>query len=142
MAVKKILLAYDTSDGSRKALNWTVEFARQNEVEVHVVTVIDSNGMITLEAGQQAVDIGLAREQYLHSLNEAVEPFCSGYACTVRKQVLEGNPTEEMLHYAEKENVDLVICGTQGMGTFSALLLGSVAHKLVTYAKCPVLVIK
>jgi len=38
----KIVLALDGSDGSNKALDWTINFAKSNSAQVHVVTVIDS----------------------------------------------------------------------------------------------------
>lgn len=44
--------------------------------------------------------------------------------------------------YAEKENVDLIVVGTRGRSGFKRLLLGSIASGVVTYAHCPVLVVK
>jgi nucleotide-binding universal stress UspA family protein len=46
------------------------------------------------------------------------------------------------LEYAEKENIDLIVLGTKGRSGFKKLLLGSVASGVVTYAHCPVLVVK
>ena len=45
----KIVLALDGSDGSNKALDWTVNFAKSNSAEVHVITVLESSNIITLE---------------------------------------------------------------------------------------------
>ena len=47
-----------------------------------------------------------------------------------------------ILGFAEKENIDLIVIGTRGRSGFKKLLLGSVASGVVTYAHCPVLVIK
>ena len=44
--------------------------------------------------------------------------------------------------YAEKENVDLIVIGTTGKTGFKRILLGSVALGVITYATCPVLVVK
>ena len=44
--------------------------------------------------------------------------------------------------YAEHENTDLIIIGTRGRSGFKRMLLGSVASGVVTYAHCPVLVVK
>jgi K+-sensing histidine kinase KdpD len=47
-----------------------------------------------------------------------------------------------LLEYAEKENIDLIVVGTRGRSGFKKLLLGSIASGVVTYAHCPVLVVK
>jgi nucleotide-binding universal stress UspA family protein len=47
-----------------------------------------------------------------------------------------------IVDYAEKENVDLIVIGTRGKTGFKRILLGSVALGVVTYATCPVLVVK
>ena len=49
---------------------------------------------------------------------------------------------EIVSHYAESNNIDLIVIGTRGKSGFKKLLLGSVASGVVTYAHCPVLVIK
>lgn len=48
----------------------------------------------------------------------------------------------EILQYAEKEKIELIVIGTRGKSGFKKLLLGSTASGVVTYANCPVLVTK
>jgi nucleotide-binding universal stress UspA family protein len=47
-----------------------------------------------------------------------------------------------MLDYAEEQNIKLIIVDTSGRSGIKKMLLGSVASGLVTYAACPVLVVK
>jgi nucleotide-binding universal stress UspA family protein len=47
-----------------------------------------------------------------------------------------------IVDYAERENVDLIVIGSRGRTGFKKMLLGSVASDVVTYAHCPVLVVK
>jgi nucleotide-binding universal stress UspA family protein len=47
-----------------------------------------------------------------------------------------------ILEFAEEQNVDLIVVGTKGRTGFKKLLLGSTATSVVTYAHCPVLVVK
>ena len=47
-----------------------------------------------------------------------------------------------IVDYAERENVDLIVIGTRGRTGFKKILLGSVASDVVTYAHCPVLIVK
>jgi nucleotide-binding universal stress UspA family protein len=48
----------------------------------------------------------------------------------------------EIVDYAERENIDLIVIGTRGRSGLKKMLLGSVASGVVTYASCPVLVVK
>ena len=47
-----------------------------------------------------------------------------------------------IVDYAERENIDLIVIGTRGRTGIKQLLLGSVASDVVTYAHCPVMVVK
>jgi len=46
----------------------------------------------------------------------------------------------EIIEFADKEKVDLIILGTRGRTGFKKLLLGSVAEGVVTHSSCPVMV--
>jgi nucleotide-binding universal stress UspA family protein len=47
-----------------------------------------------------------------------------------------------IVEYAEREKIDLIVIGTRGRSGFKKLLLGSVPSGVVTYATCPVMVVK
>lgn len=47
-----------------------------------------------------------------------------------------------IVNNAENTNVNLIVVGTRGRSGFKRLLLGSIASDVVTYAHCPVLVVK
>jgi nucleotide-binding universal stress UspA family protein len=49
---------------------------------------------------------------------------------------------DEVVDYAESNNIGLIVVGTRGRSGFKKLLLGSVASYIVTYAHCPVMVVK
>lgn len=47
-----------------------------------------------------------------------------------------------IIEYAEEQHVDLIVMGTRGKSGLKKLLLGSIASAVVTYAGCPVMVVK
>jgi len=47
-----------------------------------------------------------------------------------------------IVEYAENKNINLIVVSTRGISGFKKLLLGSIASGIVTYAHCPVLVVK
>jgi nucleotide-binding universal stress UspA family protein len=56
--------------------------------------------------------------------------------------VLEGNPSHEIIEFADNNNIDLIIMGTLGKTGFDRFLLGSVAEKVTRNSKVPVLVVR
>ena len=52
------------------------------------------------------------------------------------------NTAEALLDYADQNGIELIVTGSRGESGFTRLLLGSIAQKLVTYAKVPVVVVK
>jgi len=56
----------------------------------------------------------------------------------VTRVVTTGDPAYEVIQYAGKNNVDLIMMPTHGHGKFRSLLLGSVAAKVLHDAHCPV----
>ena len=49
---------------------------------------------------------------------------------------------KEIVDYAEKNRIDMIVIGSRGLSGIKKMLLGSVAGGVVTYAHCPVLVVK
>ncbi|MDR3564319.1 MAG: universal stress protein [Negativicutes bacterium] len=138
MALTKVILAYDGSEYSQKALEWLMNFAEQTTILTVIVKVLElpydlESGM---EAGVKSIRKGL-KEQ----LEKVVFAFTEK-GISAKAILLEGEAASQLIKYAKKERADLIICGTRGLGGFESLLLGSVAHKLVTYSPVPVLVIK
>ena len=52
------------------------------------------------------------------------------------------NTAGGIVDYAEDKGIDLIVIGTRGKSGFKKILLGSVASKVVTYAHCPIMVVK
>lgn len=53
-----------------------------------------------------------------------------------------GNPAATIIDVAEKNECDLIIMCTHGMGTMKRFLLGSVTNKVVHHAHIPVLIVR
>lgn len=73
----------------------------------------------------------------LHKVSQAI----GAEGMTVHTVVLRGDPGRELVNFASRANVDLVVSGTHGYGFFNRLVLGSVATCLVRGAPCSVLVV-
>ncbi len=60
---------------------------------------------------------------------------------TAKSVMAEGDAADEILSYAKKNNVDLIVMSTHGSSGVARWLLGSVADRVVRHSVCPVLVI-
>lgn len=56
--------------------------------------------------------------------------------------LLFGSPAEEIINFAEKEAIDLIVIGDRGLGSVSRFFLGSVSNNVSRHASCPVLIVK
>lgn len=68
----------------------------------------------------------------------------AGRAANVRVEsvVLRGSPADEIISFAEREDIDLIVMGTQGRTGIKKFLLGSVAENVVRHSKKAVLVVR
>ena len=48
----------------------------------------------------------------------------------IEATVIEGDPSERIINYAKDHDVDIIVIGSRGLGTFKGLLLGSVSNKV------------
>ncbi len=135
---KNILIAADGSDNSLRATQQAAGIASLLDgVKVEIVSVIaidvysdmvydpieahgEAQREIIKDASQILTDAGVDHEIVL----------------------LHGRPADEIIRYAEESGTDLLVIGSRGLGALREFALGSVSHKVLTHAKCPVLVVK
>ena len=52
------------------------------------------------------------------------------------------SPAIEIVDYARKNGIDLIVMGTHGRGAIAHFFMGSVAERVVRMAPCPVLTVR
>ncbi len=137
-----ILVAYDGSDNSKRALNVAIELASKYSAKLDVVEVVDST--IFAGAGIAPVPAEVIESVYNKAKGDVEEAKKQAASKGVNAEgvVLEGEPAGAILDYATKNKVDLIVTGSRGLSTFKRILLGSVSTRIVQEAKIPVLVVK
>ncbi|WP_027389755.1 universal stress protein [Chrysiogenes arsenatis] len=141
---KKILLPVDMSDFSlqvaEEAVNFAEKVGAQEIIILSVVNVVNySQSYINaIDFDQMNSTIQRHFSKELDKLTESLK----GKKIPVRSLILEGNPYAEIVDYAEKNDVDLIIIGSHGYTGIDRFLLGSVAERVVRKAKCPVLTVR
>jgi nucleotide-binding universal stress UspA family protein len=57
-------------------------------------------------------------------------------------EVLSGDPSRQLLRYAERDHPDLMVMTTHGRGGVSRWFFGSVADRLLTATETPLLLVR
>ena len=138
---KKIVVAYDGSPDSEKALTLAATLAKALFANVVLVSVVDLTHQMNDEVGNVEAALAVFRRGREHAL-EVGKAHAEALGVTANGVVLEGNPPEEIIKYAHEEKARMIVVGTRGRGGFQRLMLGSTAQALVTYADIPVVVAK
>src|SRR5919198_1664247 len=140
----KILVAADGSEASMDAADYAIEIARKYDSELIALYVILSD--ITI-FGQNLpphiIEIKQQAQQHLDKVKQKLSDQGCDDKVQMRTEIISSATTVGgIVNFAEKEDIDLIAIGTRGRSGFKKLLLGSVASGVVTYAHCPVMVVK
>lgn len=139
--INKILLPTDGSEHSKKALNYTIEFALKFNADVVLVYVYDLPGeALGLTSGNQDIENSL--RLYGDDLLKEYKNILESKDIKTRTLLLKGDTGEAISEISVDENCDIVIMGIRGLSTFKSLILGSASDYVLRNAKCPVLLIK
>lgn len=149
--MKKILLAVDGSESSKKAAKEAANLASSLDAHVSLITVVTPNYSHNIETMEVSnADISIERMEQMKKqkqkegnqiLNEAAQ-FLEKENIKVAKKVYEGNPAEKICQVAEDEDYDLIVVADKGMGGIKRFFLGSISDKVVRHASTSVLVVK
>jgi nucleotide-binding universal stress UspA family protein len=146
LTLKKILVAVDGSGNSIKASKHAIDIAKKMDASLTVLYILSS---------ATYMDFGYANVGRAGEIKRSKKERAEHEVEKIKKKAMENNVTvmtdvlikdtsiaKEILEYAETNKIDLIITGSRGMTGIKKMLLGSVATEVVTYAHCPVLVVK
>ncbi len=140
---RKIMVATDGSEPVKKAVDTAIEFARLSGAQLYAVYVIAAEHMTG-----HPKDVGWERamKEQLSTEGKEATAFVetAGKAANVQVEsvLLEGNPANEIVDFAEKNDIDLIVMGTLGRTGIQKFLLGSVAQNVVRHSRKAVMVVR
>ena len=137
----KILVAVDFSQGSRKALAFADKIAAKFRTKMIILHVIhDPASAPGFYAAKKP------GKKALRNLDEAAQKMMDDFvkkslpkSRKVDKRVVPGLPAAQIVYLAKKEDVDLIVMGTQGLSGLKRLMIGSVVDKVMRASPVPVL---
>lgn len=144
LKIKKILVPTDFSEFGEQALLYGCELAKKFDAELHLLNVVQDAVAMFPEPnmmGTSMNDLVADMQNLAHKQLEEMPDLPGTEDLKVVREVRVGPAFLEILRYAKKSDIDLIVIGTHGRTGIKHMLLGSVAEKVVRKAPCPVLTV-
>ncbi len=142
---KHIVFATDGSPSAAKASQTAIELARTSGAKLTVVFVIDPYPYMSLGEGTGDAFQAYMNAAYAASakVTEDLVEQAKKAGVTMEKSVVEGDDVASaIVMVAEQQGGDLVVVGSHGRTGIQKFILGSVASKVLTMSKVPVLIVR
>jgi nucleotide-binding universal stress UspA family protein len=133
----KILVGYDGSQESERALELALAIANTMDSKVEVLAVAQPSEPPTAVQMQAVIDD--AREHYDKALRRIADAAKEN-GIEIETAVAVGHPAEQIIRQAERGLADLIVVGRRGLSALEKMVMGSVSERVLRYAPCPVLV--
>ena len=127
----RLVVGFDGSEGSAKALRWAAEEARLHGAKVDVVRAWSPGEFGTNEENAHIADKKLAEDV------DSVVGSDPGFELNL--VVERGRPAAVLLNHAK--DAQMLVVGSRGHGGFTGLLIGSVSQQVTTHTSAPVVVV-
>lgn len=148
--LKKIFVPVDGSDPSLRALEYSIDLAKLTNAQLSIVEVVIPYDLTKLPKRKPKTEAEakmMAKEAtatHVVTTEETVEEILKKENYTNYKyyNLISIDPPERLLEAIQHLEVDTVVMGHRGMGSFFGVLMGSVAVKIAQNADCPVILVK
>lgn len=148
----RILVGIDGSEYSRNAVNYALDLTSKYDSDLFLLAIVPSK----VHHGDSSGVFGMVAPSYFQEYKKEAEKWFEEIISHINKNTNIDTKIKvksevittpfsiaaSILNYAEERDVELIVIGTRGNSGLKKMLLGSVATDVVTYAYCPVLVIK
>jgi len=140
MEIKKIVVGFDGSPSSKKALEYAKYLGKKLNASITVISVVRLPEFSqSMDEVEEIID---NEDKRIGPLHAEIRECCSKEGIEITTEIIHGHPVEKIIEYAKENKFDLIVLGTRGLGGFKKLMIGSVAQKVVSYSKIPVMVIR
>ena len=146
--IKNILVPLDGSEYSIKAVEYAGIIAKGFNSKLIALYILPSSIRYNLSLTKENSEINSPFNQIIQASYIEAQNWLKDIVKKIEIEIIteviiaKESIVSEIIEFAELRSIDLIVMGTRGRTGFKKLLLGSVASGVVTYAHCPVLVIR
>ena len=149
----KILVAIDGSKQSMNTAYYAIYVSNKFNAELYAIHVTKDPAYVEMFSfGIYDIEPPIHRKLSLEHIIQKVKEWCDEIKVRANEKNIQLSKAEligtstsveaAIVDYTEKNDIDLVVLGTKGYSGIKKLLLGSVASAVLTYAHCPVMVVR
>jgi nucleotide-binding universal stress UspA family protein len=138
---KKVLAAYDGSDGAKPALRHAATLAQLCGASLTMVWVRPPLPHHALGLNQEKEE-NVAADEYFENLRQQALALARDNDVHMESVSLYGDAAHEIVRFAEMSHFDLIVVGQAGHSDIISRLLGQTADRISETAKCDVLIVR
>ena len=136
----RILHANDGSEHAFHALTVALAIAKQNESDLHMVSVEEIDYMP--EFVEEVREETRTAARRFHTVLQRARAMAEESHVNLKTHVVAGHPVRDVVILAADLNVELLVIGARGHSALYERMVGSRADRIMHLAQCPVLVVK
>jgi nucleotide-binding universal stress UspA family protein len=138
---KKILVAYDGSEGAQKALKAGINLAKLHQAELCALSVEEKLPRFagTIDEVKEEKEFA---NQHHGKLLEAARTKAQEAGIELKTIMRAGHPAKTIVQVAKEGKFDLLLVGHTGLSAVWAAFLGTTAEKVSRHAPCSVLIVR
>ncbi len=141
---RRIIHPSDFSSASGAAFRKAIEMAKAGRAELVIVNVIAPIAPIAGDgylSPKMYEDLRASAVAWSQKHLQKLVAKAKQARVRAKAFILEGPAPEQIIRFAKSKRADMVVMGTHGRSGFQKLLLGSVAGRVVSGARCPVMTV-
>ena len=140
---KRILVAFDGSPQAQKAFDFALEVFKECQGVTREITVLSVVHLV------EQIDVPMDIEPIVNAAKAQYEVLLTGLqekaksrGLDIAAEIVIGHPSEDIIEYAAKNKIDLIIMATHGRTGLAHVILGSVAERVVQHSPVPVVMVR
>lgn len=138
---KKILVAFDGSDGSRKALKQAIELAQCAGAELHTISVEVDLPHYVATIGEFE-EVKIQKDAYFEKLNREAEELAKASGIRLTPHVVAGHAVDAITNFCTDDGFDAIVVGFTGHSRIYERIWGGTSRNIARFAPCTVIIVK
>jgi nucleotide-binding universal stress UspA family protein len=140
--LKKILVAFDGSEQSRRAFDFALEISKYCSgalPDIIVLSVAQPPEPIDIVEMDAIIE---SATQHYEELFKGLRDKAKANNVEIKTDIAVGHPADQIIKYATERKSDMIVVGQRGKSKIANWLLGSVSKRVSSYAPCTVTIVK